>query len=72
MLDKICYGFDNIIHSVIVLCVLHTKKEREEDATEYALGSGNIIHSVSVLYIYDTVKRRGRRMLQNMHCALAI
>ena len=52
MLEKICYGSDNIIHSLSVLCVLDTKKVREEDATEYVLGSGNIIHSVSVLYIY--------------------
>ena len=40
--------------SVSVLYILHAKKEREEDATEYALGSGNKIHSVSVLYIYIT------------------
>ena len=35
MLEEICYGSDNIIHSVSVLWVLHAKKEREEDATEY-------------------------------------
>ena len=34
-------------------------EERDEDATEYALGFGNIIYSVSVLYIYYMVKRRG-------------
>ena len=41
----------NIIHSLSVLCVLDTKKVREEDATEYALGSGNIIHSECAVYI---------------------
>ena len=51
MLEKICYGSDNIIHSFSVLCVLDTKKVREEDATEYALGTGHIIDSVNVLYI---------------------
>ena len=43
-------GSGNIIHSVSVLCILHAKKEREENATEYALCYGNIIiHSVCVL-----------------------
>ena len=42
-----------------VLCVLYTKKEWEEDATEYTLGSANIIHNVSVLYIYYIVKGEG-------------
>ena len=55
-----------------VLCVLHAKKEREEDATEYALASGNIIHSECAVYIYHIVKRRGWRMLGNMHWALII
>ena len=46
-----------IYYTVSVLYKLHAKKEREEDATEYALGSGNIIHNVSVQYIYYIVKR---------------
>ena len=54
MLQNIYTGSGNILHSVSVLYILHVKKEREEDATEYALGSGNIIYSVSVLYIYIT------------------
>ena len=32
--------------------IIHGEKEREEDATEYALGSSDIIHSVGELYIY--------------------
>ena len=41
-----------------VLCVLHAKKEREEDATEYALASGNIIHSECAVYISHSKKEK--------------
>ena len=38
--------------------ILHAKKEREEDATEYALASGNIIHSECAVYISHSKKER--------------
>ena len=41
-----------------VLYKLHAKKEREEDATEYALASGYIIHSECAVYISHSKKER--------------
>ena len=55
-----------------VLGVLHAKKEREEDATEYALASGNIIHSECAVYISHSKKVRVEDATEYIHSALVI
>ena len=47
-----------IYNTVSVLYKLHAKREREEDATEYALASCNIIHSECAVYISHCKKER--------------
>ena len=53
--------------------ILHSEKERLEDAIENMLyGSDNIIHSESVLWVLHTKKEREEDATEYTHWALVI